>query len=56
MSAAGLEPHMTGSGPTLFAVLDDAEQADRAADRLNRAGVSALRTRLRPEPASIEPE
>ena len=52
--AAGTEPHMSGSGPTLFALLDDAERADAVASRLRRDGVSTLRTRLRKEPASIE--
>lgn len=54
MSEAGIRPRMSGSGPTLFAILDDAERADAVAARLERAGVSALRTRLRHEPASIE--
>ena len=52
--AAGVEPRLTGSGPTLFAILDDPERADAAAGRLRRGGVSVLRTRLRAEPASIE--
>ena len=52
--AAGVEPRMTGSGPTLFAALDDPERADAVARRLQRVGVSVLRTRLRAEPASIE--
>jgi 4-diphosphocytidyl-2-C-methyl-D-erythritol kinase len=54
VSGAGVTPRMSGSGPTLFAILDDAERADAVAARLERAGVSALRTRLRHEPASIE--
>jgi len=54
MVAAGAEPHMSGSGPTMFALLDDTERADAIASRLNRGGVSTLRTRLRKEPASIE--
>ena len=45
---------MSGSGPTLFALLDDGERADAVASRLRRGGVSTLRTRLRKEPASIE--
>ncbi|TMB51160.1 MAG: 4-(cytidine 5'-diphospho)-2-C-methyl-D-erythritol kinase [Chloroflexi bacterium] len=52
--AAGVEPRLTGSGPTLFAALDDPERADAVAGRLQRGGVSVLRTRLRAEPASIE--
>ncbi|TME35220.1 MAG: 4-(cytidine 5'-diphospho)-2-C-methyl-D-erythritol kinase [Chloroflexi bacterium] len=52
--AAGAEPRLSGSGPTLFALLPDAARADAVAGHLDRAGVSALRTRLRTEPASIE--
>jgi len=54
MTDAGAEPRLTGSGPTLFAIVDDPEGADSIAGRLRGAGVSALRTRFRPEPASIE--
>jgi 4-diphosphocytidyl-2-C-methyl-D-erythritol kinase len=54
MTDAGVEPRLTGSGPTLFAILDDRERAVAVAERVGRAGVSAVRTRLRPEPASIE--
>jgi 4-diphosphocytidyl-2-C-methyl-D-erythritol kinase len=52
--AAGLEPHMTGSGPTLYSTTDDPERASAAALRLARAGVRATVTRLRREPATIE--
>src|SRR5439155_171752 len=34
--AAGVEPRLTGSGPTLFAILDDPERADAVAGRLRR--------------------
>jgi 4-diphosphocytidyl-2-C-methyl-D-erythritol kinase len=54
MVAAGAEPRLTGSGPTLFALFDDPERADAVASRLERGGVSTLRTRLQNEPASIE--
>jgi len=54
LTVAGLEPCLTGSGQTLFSILDDPERADAVAARLQRAGVDAVRTRLRPEPASIE--
>jgi len=54
MVAAGADPHLSGSGPTLFALVDDAERADAFASRLGRGRVSTLRTRLRKEPASIE--
>jgi 4-diphosphocytidyl-2-C-methyl-D-erythritol kinase len=52
--AAGAEPHLTGSGPTMFVITDDPERADAVAIRLERAGVDTIRTRLRDEPASIE--
>ncbi|MGH2488440.1 MAG: 4-(cytidine 5'-diphospho)-2-C-methyl-D-erythritol kinase [Candidatus Limnocylindria bacterium] len=54
VAGAGGEPHLTGSGPTVFALTDDPERADGITARLERAGVTATRTRLRPEPASIE--
>jgi 4-diphosphocytidyl-2C-methyl-D-erythritol kinase len=54
VAGAGGEPHLTGSGPTLFALTDDPERAAGVTARLERAGLSTTRTRLRPEPASIE--
>jgi 4-diphosphocytidyl-2-C-methyl-D-erythritol kinase len=54
VAGAGGAPQMTGSGPTLFALTDDPERADGVTVRLERAGVATTRTRLRPEPASIE--
>ncbi|MGH2488849.1 MAG: 4-(cytidine 5'-diphospho)-2-C-methyl-D-erythritol kinase, partial [Candidatus Limnocylindria bacterium] len=54
VAGAGGEPHLTGSGPTLFVLSDDPERADGVAARLRRAGLATTRTRLRPEPASIE--
>ena len=53
-AAAGVGPRLSGSGPTVFALSDDPERADAAVARLRRAGLRATRTRLRPEPASIE--
>ncbi len=52
--AAGLDPHMTGSGPSLYAITDDPPRAAAAARRLERAGVRTTTTRLRREPARIE--
>jgi 4-diphosphocytidyl-2C-methyl-D-erythritol kinase len=49
-----VEPRLTGSGPTLFALLDDPERADAVAARLRRASLRVSRTRLRDEPATIE--
>lgn len=54
VAGAGGDPHLTGSGPTLFALTDDPERAAGVTSRLERAGVPTTRTRLRPEPASIE--
>jgi len=54
VAGAGGEPHLTGSGPTVFALTDDPERAAGVASQLERAGLATTRTRLRPEPASIE--
>lgn len=54
VTRAGGEPHLTGSGPTVFVLTDDPERADDVAVRVERAGLTATRTRLRTEPASIE--
>ena len=54
VAGAGGEPHLTGSGPTLFALTNDPERAEGVAARLKRAGLTTTRTRLRLEPASIE--
>jgi 4-diphosphocytidyl-2-C-methyl-D-erythritol kinase len=55
MVAAGTQPRMTGSGPTMFALVDHPEHADAIAARLERGGVRTTRTRLRDQAASIEP-
>jgi 4-diphosphocytidyl-2-C-methyl-D-erythritol kinase len=54
MLAAGGVPRLTGSGPTLFILTDEADRAAAVAGRLERAGVRVTVTRLRAEPASIE--
>lgn len=54
VAGAGGEPHLTGSGPTVFALTDDPERAAGVASRLERAGLTTTHTRLRLEPASIE--
>jgi len=54
VSAAGAEPHLTGSGPTVFALSEDVERIAAVAGRLRRAGVRTLETRLRAEGARIE--
>jgi 4-diphosphocytidyl-2-C-methyl-D-erythritol kinase len=52
--AAGAEPRLTGSGPTVYAIADDPERADAVATALRDRGVRSTRTRLRREPATIE--
>lgn len=54
VTAAGGEPHMTGSGPTIFAMMDDPERAAAIAQRLERAGVRTTLTRTRTAAARIE--
>jgi 4-diphosphocytidyl-2-C-methyl-D-erythritol kinase len=54
VARAGGDPHLTGSGPTMFVLTDDPERADGVALSAERAGLAATRTRLRSEPASIE--
>lgn len=51
--AAGAEARLTGSGPTLYVLLDEADRADAMAARLERAGLRAQRTRLAQRAASI---
>jgi 4-diphosphocytidyl-2-C-methyl-D-erythritol kinase len=52
---AGGVPRLTGSGPTVFTLTDDEARSTAVATRLRRAGVRVTETRLRAEPASIEP-
>jgi 4-diphosphocytidyl-2-C-methyl-D-erythritol kinase len=54
VAAAGATPAMTGSGPTVFARVDDAERAAAIAAALNKAGLRTTLSRLRREAASIE--
>jgi homoserine kinase len=54
VAAAGGEPHLSGSGPTVFVLTDDPERADSVAVRMVRSGLTTTRTLLRREPASIE--
>lgn len=51
--AAGGEPRLTGSGPTVFSASDDPERARHVAARLARAGQSVTVTRTRRAAASI---
>jgi 4-diphosphocytidyl-2-C-methyl-D-erythritol kinase len=54
MTAAGGVPHLTGSGPTVFAIADGPDHAAGIHARLERAGVRAAVTRTRAQPARIE--
>ncbi len=51
---AGGEPRLTGSGPTIFHLADDAARAGALADRLAAAGLRVTHTRTRRQPATIE--
>ena len=51
---AGGTPRLTGSGPTIFTLADDAESAAAIAAALERAGARITVTRTRAVPASIE--
>ena len=52
--AAGGTPRLTGSGPTIFTLADDEENAAAIAAELGRHGARATLTRTREAPASIE--
>jgi 4-diphosphocytidyl-2-C-methyl-D-erythritol kinase len=52
---AGGSPQLTGSGPTIFSLADDARSAAGLAAALDRAGVRTTITRTRAAPAPIEP-
>jgi 4-diphosphocytidyl-2-C-methyl-D-erythritol kinase len=54
LGAGGL-PRLTGSGPTVYTLTDDQARSAAIAARLQRSGVRVTETRLRAEPASIEP-
>lgn len=51
---AGGRPRLTGSGPTIFHLADDAESAAAVAARLTVAGLRVTHTRTRPQPATID--
>ncbi len=52
---AGGAPRLTGSGPTIYTMADDAESAAAMAGAIERAGARATVTRTREAPAAIEP-
>lgn len=53
VTSAGGEPHLTGSGSTVFALGHDPERAAAIADRLRQGGIRVTETRLRREAARI---
>lgn len=53
VAEAGAEARLTGSGPTLFSLVDDPERAVATAARLRSAGIRVTETRLRPEAARL---
>lgn len=52
--SAGGDPRLTGSGPTIFAIVDDHERGRSMVDRLQSRGVRVTLTRTRDAAASIE--
>lgn len=52
---AGGQPHLTGSGPTVYASSDDPARLDRVAVALRAAGLRGVRTRMPGAPTTIEP-
>jgi 4-diphosphocytidyl-2-C-methyl-D-erythritol kinase len=54
LAGAGLEPHLSGSGPTVFGTTDDPDRAAAVAARVARGGLRTTLTRLRTEAARIE--
>lgn len=53
MAKGGVEPRLTGSGPTLYCLVDDPERAAATAAGLRSAGLRVTQTRLRTRPAAI---
>jgi len=54
VAEAGGLPRLTGSGPTIFHLANDAAGADALATRLTAAGLRVTRTRTRSRSATIE--
>ena len=53
VSGAGGHPQLSGSGPTVFSLADDVEQAAAIGAGIERAGFRATITRTRTRPAAI---
>ena len=51
---AGGEPRLSGSGPTVYSLLDDAELGSALATALRADGMRVTLTRTRIAPTSIE--
>ena len=54
VSAAGGEPHLTGSGPTIFSLTDDPQRAATIAGRLRDRGLRTTHTRTRTTAPTID--
>ncbi len=54
VTATGVTPRLTGSGPTLFAVVEDPDHGARVVARLARDGVRAMTCAMRRAAASID--
>lgn len=54
ITKAGGEPRLSGSGPTVYSLTDEAERAAAVAGRLREAGIRTTVTRTRSAAASIE--
>jgi 4-diphosphocytidyl-2C-methyl-D-erythritol kinase len=54
VTKAGGQPRLTGSGPTVYSLVDDPERADAIATQLRDSGVRSTVTRTRVAAASIE--
>lgn len=52
---AGGEPRLTGSGSTVYSLLDDPDRAGSVADALRAGGLSVILTRTRTTVTEIEP-
>ena len=52
-AAAGGQPRLSGSGPTVFSLADDRQHAAAIAAGIERAGIRATITRTRTRPAAI---